>query len=202
MKRLRLMDLAGRGSSRIAVGLVIAALSSLAWPHRAFASELDLQIPADRHHLHDLRHAGLGLTLLYVGLAVCLLGMLFGLACSAGSRSCRCTQSMPDVSNIIYETCKTYLLQQGRLLIVLEVFIGACIVYYFGVLQQLRRRHASRSILLFSVVGILGLVLRWPGTASASTPTPTAAPPSPRCAGKPWRCTTSRSGPACRSACS
>ena len=60
--------------------------------------------------------------------------MLFGLAMFNQVKAMPAHKSMLDVSNIIYETCKTYLLQQGRLLMVLEVFIGACIVYYFGVL--------------------------------------------------------------------
>ena len=77
-----------------------------------------------------------GLTLLYGGFAVCILGALFGLAQFVAVKKLPVHKSMLDVSNIIYETCKTYLIQQGKLLIVLEVFIGACIVYYFGVLQQ------------------------------------------------------------------
>ena len=66
-----------------------------------------------------------GLTLLYLGLGVCVLGMLFGLAMFNQVKGLPAHKSMLDVSNIIYETCKTYLLQQGRLLVVLETFIGA-----------------------------------------------------------------------------
>jgi K(+)-stimulated pyrophosphate-energized sodium pump len=62
---------------------------------------------------------------------------------------------MLDVSNTIYETCKAYLLKQGQLLMVLEVFIGACIVYYFGVLQHLDAVKVL-TIIAFSIVGILG----------------------------------------------
>src|SRR5262249_36509028 len=62
---------------------------------------------------------------------------------------------MLDVLNIIYETCKTYLLQQGRLLLVLEVFIGACIVYYFGALRHMPIGNVGL-ILFWSLVGILG----------------------------------------------
>src|SRR5678816_1486612 len=64
-------------------------------------------------------------------------------------------KSMLDVSNIIYETCKTYLLQQGRLLLVLEAFIAACMIYYFGVLQH-EPTSTVALILMWSVVGILG----------------------------------------------
>ncbi len=64
-------------------------------------------------------------------------------------------KSMLDVADIIFQTCKTYLVQQGKLLAILEIFIGACIVYYFGVLQKM---HVSGVllILIWSVIGILG----------------------------------------------
>ena len=62
---------------------------------------------------------------------------------------------MLDISEIIFQTCKTYLLQQGKLLIVLEVFIGACIVYYFGFLQRMGA-NGVLIILAWSIVGILG----------------------------------------------
>src|SRR5262249_26901175 len=80
---------------------------------------------------------------------------LFGLVMFNQVKAMPAHQSMLDVSVTIYETCKTYLLQQGRLLMVLETFIAACIVYYFGFLQNMA---ASRviTIILFSVVGILG----------------------------------------------
>jgi len=62
---------------------------------------------------------------------------------------------MTDVGDTIFETCKTYLLQQGKFLIALEVLIGACIAYYFGVLEKLSL-HEVATILGWSVVGILG----------------------------------------------
>jgi K(+)-stimulated pyrophosphate-energized sodium pump len=46
-------------------------------------------------------------------------------------------KSMLDVAEVIFQTCKTYLIQQGKLLIILEIFIGVCIAYYFGFLQQM-----------------------------------------------------------------
>jgi K(+)-stimulated pyrophosphate-energized sodium pump len=62
---------------------------------------------------------------------------------------------MLDVSHTIYETCKAYLLKQGQLLMILEVFIGACIIYYFGFIQHLDAMRVL-TIILFSILGILG----------------------------------------------
>jgi len=74
---------------------------------------------------------------------------------------------MAEISELIYETCKTYLLQQGKFLLILEAFIGAIIVFYFGVLQ---RFEAVRVLIIlgFSLVGIGGAT-GWRGSASAST---------------------------------
>jgi K(+)-stimulated pyrophosphate-energized sodium pump len=112
----------------------------------AFASELDLQLPSLDPGQRQL---------LFYGLGVCVVGMLFGLWMFNQVKAMPAHRSMLDVSTIIYETCKTYLLQQGRLLLVLEAFIAACIVYYFGVLQHLDAMRVI-TILAFSVVGILG----------------------------------------------
>jgi K(+)-stimulated pyrophosphate-energized sodium pump len=64
-------------------------------------------------------------------------------------------KSMLDVADVIFQTCKTYLIQQGKLLIVLEIFIGVCIAYYFGFLQHMDAGGVIL-ILIWSVVGILG----------------------------------------------
>jgi K(+)-stimulated pyrophosphate-energized sodium pump len=130
---------------------VLLALSSAG----AFASELDLELP-DIHTTYSLFGTQVsGVALLLGGLVVCMLGMLFGWAMYRQVKAMPAHKSMLDVSNIIWETCKTYLLQQGRLLLVLETFIGACIVYYFGVLQH-QGPGKVLLILMWSVVGILG----------------------------------------------
>ncbi len=110
------------------------------------ASEADLNIPeltSSQNHL------------LMIGFLICFAGMGFGLYQYTKVKALPAHKSMLDISEIIFQTCKTYLLQQGKLLIILEVFIGACIVYYFGALQ-----HAGVNgvliILAWSVVGILG----------------------------------------------
>jgi K(+)-stimulated pyrophosphate-energized sodium pump len=132
-----------------------AALAALGLPAAARASELDLQLPVI-DTTYQLFGAGIpGRTLLLLGLGVCVLGMAFGWAMYRQVKRMPAHQSMLDVSSTIYETCKTYLLQQGRLLMVLELFIAACIVYYFGVLERQGPGKVAL-ILMWSVVGILG----------------------------------------------
>src|SRR5436190_3660369 len=65
------------------------------------------------------------------GLVVCVLGLMFGLVTYLGVRKLPVHRSMADISELIYETCKAYLIQQGKLLLVLELFIGSIIVAYF-----------------------------------------------------------------------
>jgi len=81
--------------------------------------------------------------------------MLFGYAMFRQVKAMPAHRSMLEVSNIIWETCKTYILQQGRLLLVLEIFIGACIAYYFGVLEHQGVGKVAL-ILMWSLIGILG----------------------------------------------
>ena len=62
-------------------------------------------------------------------------------------------ESMREISELIYETCKTYLVQQGKFLLILELFIGVIIVVYFGLLQHFPAVKVA-IILLFSLIGI------------------------------------------------
>jgi K(+)-stimulated pyrophosphate-energized sodium pump len=89
------------------------------------------------------------------GLVVCALGLLFGLTIYSQLRRMKVHQSMLEMSELIYETCKTYLVTQGRFLLVLEVFIGSVIALYFGVLRHLEPLRVG-IILFFSLVGIAG----------------------------------------------
>ena len=146
---------AGHRLRSFAWSALAGALAALAFPLQAAASELDLQIPELDTSYSLFGTPVAGHTLLLVGLGVCVLGMMFGMLMFNQVKRMPAHKSMLDVSAIIYETCKTYLLQQGRLLMVLEVFIGACIVYYFGVLQHMTVAKVAL-ILMWSVVGILG----------------------------------------------
>ena len=143
---MMLFRTAGTALRKSFVPALAALFAGLLVPAMAFASELDLQLPSLDGNQHQL---------LLLGMGVCLVGMAFGLAMFVQVKNMPAHKSMLDVSNTIYETCKAYLLKQGQLLMVLEVFIGACIVYYFGVLQHLELPKVLM-ILAFSVLGILG----------------------------------------------
>jgi len=96
-----------------------------------------------------------GTTLLLWGMGVCVLGMLFGLVIYRQLQRLPVHGSMLEISELIYETCKTYLIQQGKFLLILEVFIGLVILLYFGVLLDFEAERVG-IILLFSLVGIGG----------------------------------------------
>src|SRR5262245_33889656 len=96
-----------------------------------------------------------GSTLLAFGIGVCLLGMVFGLVIYRRLRALPVHAAMREISELIYETCKTYLLTQTKFILVLECFIGAIIVYYFGALREFTATKVV-TILAFSLVGIAG----------------------------------------------
>jgi K(+)-stimulated pyrophosphate-energized sodium pump len=130
----------------------LAALAFLLAGKVAFASEADLILP----DLGSQTFAGIdGRTLLFAGMGVCALGFVFGLSIYMQLNKLPVHRSMLEISELIYETCKTYLVTQFKFILILEVLIGAIIAIYFGVL-----RHFAASqviiILLASVVGIVG----------------------------------------------
>jgi K(+)-stimulated pyrophosphate-energized sodium pump len=96
-----------------------------------------------------------GRTLLMSGLVVCVLGLAFGMAIFVQLRNLPVHRSMREISELIYETCKTYLITQGKFILILEVFIGVIMVFYFGVLQHFEPMKVA-IILLFSLIGIGG----------------------------------------------
>jgi K(+)-stimulated pyrophosphate-energized sodium pump len=133
--------------------MVKAALESLfslavllLMPAIAAASEANLKIPNLSQEQNNL--------LLY-GIVVCILGMLFGLYQFLKVKKIRAHQSMLDVAETIYETCKTYLIQQGKLLFILFLFIGICVAFYYGFLMQ-TPLNGVLLILAWTVMGILG----------------------------------------------
>jgi len=96
-----------------------------------------------------------GHRLLLWGLLFCLFGLCFGLTMYVRLKNLPVHQAMREISELIYETCKTYLVNQGKFLFLLWIFIAAVIVLYFGVL----RHYPVLSVIIvlcFSVVGILG----------------------------------------------
>jgi K(+)-stimulated pyrophosphate-energized sodium pump len=96
-----------------------------------------------------------GNTLLTGGLVVCLLGLTFGLVIFRQLRAMPVHKSMLEISELIYETCKTYLVTQGKFILLLEVFIGVIMIFYFGVLRHFEPAKVV-VILLFSLLGIGG----------------------------------------------
>jgi len=120
-----------------------------------YASEADIHVP----DLTQVRFDGLGgisgLALMYFGIVMCAIGAIFGWVQYKQTKALPVHESMGNVSNIIWETCKTYLFQQGKLLIILWVLIAACIVYYFVGLQGSSLGYVI-VILLCSILGILG----------------------------------------------
>ena len=96
-----------------------------------------------------------GRSLLLYGLIVVALGLLFGLVIYQQLKNAPVHSSMLEVSELIYETCKTYLITQVRFLAILEIFIGSIIVFYFGVLQHFAIQKVA-IILGFSIIGICG----------------------------------------------
>ena len=96
-----------------------------------------------------------GHQLLVWGLLFCIFGLAFGMTIYVRLKNLPVHRSMREISELIYETCKTYLINQGKFLFLLWIFIAAVIVLYFGVLRHYEATKVGM-ILFFSVVGILG----------------------------------------------
>jgi K(+)-stimulated pyrophosphate-energized sodium pump len=144
-------------TSRVAL-LVVPALVLLALVAavpvgvEAAGGEANLRIP----DLGQVHVAGTGgRTLLTAGLGVCVLGLVFGLVIYRQLKNLPVHESMREISELIYETCKTYLITQGKFILLLEIFIGAIIVLYFGFLLHFEAVRVL-IILSFSLVGIAG----------------------------------------------
>jgi K(+)-stimulated pyrophosphate-energized sodium pump len=118
------------------------------------ASESDIHIP-DLTSVMFFDGKLSGHAVLMIGLAVCVAGVIYGWWQYLQTKNLQVHSSMAAVSQIIWETCKTYLWQQGKFLAALWVLIAICMTYYFGVLSQNSAAHVV-VILLASVLGILG----------------------------------------------
>ncbi len=111
-----------------------------------FASEANLKIPT----LNDDQQS-----ILVAGIFICILGLVFGVYQYFRVKKLKAHQSMLDIAQVIFETCKTYLIQQGKLLIILFIFIAICVSFYFGFLME-TEFSGVLLILSWTVVGILG----------------------------------------------
>jgi len=120
-------------------------------PHTP-GGEANLRLP----DLSQVKFLGIdGHSLLLGGLVICVLGLLFGLAMYSNLKKLPVHRSMREISELIYETCKTYLITQGKFILILEAFIAVIIVLYFGVLLKFEAVRVV-IILLFSLIGIGG----------------------------------------------
>jgi K(+)-stimulated pyrophosphate-energized sodium pump len=115
-------------------------------------SEANLVLP----DLGSVQFLGMGGDrLLLGGLIVCAFGLLFGLVMYMQLKNLPVHRAMLEISELIYETCKTYLVTQGKFILLLELFIGAIMVVYFGVLRDFEPMRVA-IILIASLVGIAG----------------------------------------------
>lgn len=134
---------------------LVLLLLTVASATGVYASESDIIIP----DLTQVKFNGLGgvsgVTLMYGGILICLLGAIFGLIQYKQTKALPVHKKMADVSNTIWETCKTYLFTQGKFLAILWVLIAACMVYYFIGLEH-KSFGSVIVILLASILGILG----------------------------------------------
>ena len=115
----------------------------------AFAGEADLVVPSIKDISLD------SYNLLIIGMVISVIGLIFGFIEFLRIKKLDVHHAMAEVGNTIFETCKTYLIQQGKFLLVLEVLIGLCIAFYFGYLQKMGISGVL-TILAWSVIGILG----------------------------------------------
>jgi K(+)-stimulated pyrophosphate-energized sodium pump len=137
--------------ARLAAAATVLAALMLA-PDFALASEANLVLPdLGIPVVGDIT----GKQLLYGGILVCLLGLGFGVLQMVQLKNLPVHKSMADISDLIWETCKTYLFTQMRFILILEVCIGLVMVYYFAVLQHFDIGRVM-IILLWSLIGILG----------------------------------------------
>ncbi len=132
----------------------LGAPSVLAQPREG--GEAALKLP----DLSSVSFMGIdGHRLLLVGLVFCFFGLMFGLAIYIQLKNLPVHRSMREISELIYETCKTYLTTQGKFIMILWVFIAVIVVAYFGVLRPVPGKPIALTvpmILLFSLVGIAG----------------------------------------------
>jgi K(+)-stimulated pyrophosphate-energized sodium pump len=113
---------------RIFWGALWGLICVLMTPAFSLAGEANLVIPELSQEQN---------TLLLAGIVICLLGMVFGYYQFTQVKKLPAHPSMLDVAQTIYETCKTYLIQQGKFIAILFAFIGVCIAFYFGYLQKM-----------------------------------------------------------------
>ncbi len=138
----------------VAGAVAVAALTTSAFAQSSseVGGEANLKLP----DLSQVNFLGMdGHRLLLIGILFCVFGLGFGLVIYTRLKNLPVHRAMREISELIYETCKTYLITQGKFLLLLWAFIAVVIVLYFGVLLKYEAMRVV-IILLFSVVGIAG----------------------------------------------
>ena len=174
-------------SATLATLLLWTVTHALAQPAEAAGGEASLKVP----DLSTVSFLGMnGHNLLLIGIAFCIFGLLFGMWIYMRLKNLPVHRAMREISELIYETCKTYLITQGKFLMLLWAFIAVVIVLYFGWLAPVPGKPVSTTlpiILAFSIVGIAGSYgVAWFGirvNTFANSRTAFAALP-----GKPFPC--------------
>jgi K(+)-stimulated pyrophosphate-energized sodium pump len=143
-------------SAAMAALIILSAVAALAQPASEAGGEASLKLP----DLSSVQFLGIdGHKLLLIGIVFCIFGLLFGLTIYIRLKSLPVHRAMREISELIYETCKTYLLTQGKFLLLLWIFIAVVIVLYFGILSPVPDKPIVVTlpiILAFSLIGIGG----------------------------------------------
>src|SRR6266705_4837099 len=140
-----------------AAALVLALLTATSALAQEAGGEANLKLP----DLSQVKFLGGtdGHTLLLFGILFCLFGLAFGLTIYIRLKNLPVHRSMREISELIYETCKTYLVTQGKFILVLWAFIAVIIAAYFGWLAPVPDKPVALTlpiILAFSLIGIAG----------------------------------------------
>jgi K(+)-stimulated pyrophosphate-energized sodium pump len=139
-------------TNKFAAAAIALLLGGGLLPAQEVGGEANLKLP----DLSQVSFLGInGHQLLLYGIGICVLGLAFGMFIFTRLKNMPVHRSMLEISELIYETCKTYLVTQGKFLLLLEIFIAAVIVLYFGVLLKMEAMRVA-VIILFSLVGIAG----------------------------------------------
>jgi K(+)-stimulated pyrophosphate-energized sodium pump len=144
-------------AARLSTGLTLSLLSAFAVFGQEAGGEANLRLP----DLSSVTFLGRfdGHKLLLFGIGICILGLLFGMTIFMRLKNMPVHRSMREISELIYETCKTYLVTQGKFLLLLWIFIAVIIVLYFGVLAPVPGKSVAVTlpvILAFSLIGMAG----------------------------------------------
>ena len=152
----RARSFAFRSAKASAASAALILLSAAATCAQEAGGEANLKLP----DLSQVTFLGMdGHKLLLFGIVFCIFGLVFGLAIYSRLKNLPVHKSMRDISELIYETCKTYLITQGKFLVLLWIFIAVVIVLYFGILAPVPGKSIALTvpvILLFSLIGIAG----------------------------------------------